>query len=238
MPVTLRSLPWVPSAPNLSWSLVFLQPAVHQWAGRIGAGWEKPWFAASDNVCGANTHCCSVNKSYLTLCDPMDCSTPGSPVLHHLLEFAQIHSTESEMSSHHPILCQPPSPPGFSLSQHQGLFQWVWLSTLGGQNIGASVLPMNVQGWLPSGLTGLISLLPKALSRVFYSTTVRKHQSKPQSFYEWPHPPQKGYREPTTISAQKWGPKCIRVVVVNMILALSAGCFYLYYLILPSPQPV
>ena len=34
--------------------------------------------------------CCSVAKSYPTLCDPMDCSTPGSPVLHCLLEFAQI----------------------------------------------------------------------------------------------------------------------------------------------------
>ena len=35
--------------------------------------------------------CCSVAKSYLTLWDPMDCSTPGSPVLHYLLEFVQIH---------------------------------------------------------------------------------------------------------------------------------------------------
>ena len=35
--------------------------------------------------------CCSVAKSYPTLCDPMNCSTPGSPVLHYLLEFAQIH---------------------------------------------------------------------------------------------------------------------------------------------------
>ena len=35
--------------------------------------------------------CCSVAKSYLTLCDPTDCSTPGFPVLHQLLEFAQTH---------------------------------------------------------------------------------------------------------------------------------------------------
>ena len=35
--------------------------------------------------------CCSVAKLFLTLCDPMDCSTPGFPVLHHLLEFAQTH---------------------------------------------------------------------------------------------------------------------------------------------------
>ena len=48
----------------------------------------------------------------------------------------------------------------------------------GSQSIGAlaSVLPMNIQGWIPLGLTGLISLLLKGLSRVFSSTTVRKHQ--------------------------------------------------------------
>ena len=51
---------------------------------------------------------------------------------------------------------------------------------LGGQNIGAStsasVLPMNTQDWFPLGLTGLISLQPKGLSRVFSNTTVQKHQ--------------------------------------------------------------
>ena len=48
----------------------------------------------------------------------------------------------------------------------------------GGQSIAASasVLPMNIQGWFPLGLTGLISLLSMGLSRVFSSTTVQKHQ--------------------------------------------------------------
>ena len=50
----------------------------------------------------------------------------------------------------------------------------------GGQSIrastSASVLPVNIQGWLPLGFTGLISLLSKRLSRVFSSTTVQKHQ--------------------------------------------------------------
>ena len=46
----------------------------------------------------------------------------------------------------------------------------------GGQSIGASVLLMNIQCWFPLGLTGLISLLSKGLSRVFFNTTVRKHQ--------------------------------------------------------------
>ena len=50
----------------------------------------------------------------------------------------------------------------------------------GGQTIGASasasVLPVNIQGWFPLGLTGLISLLSKGHSRVFSSPTVQKHQ--------------------------------------------------------------
>ena len=54
------------------------------------------------------------------------------------------------------------------------------LFTSGGQSIGASastlVLPMNIQGWFPLGLTGLISLMFKGLSRVFSSTTCQKHQ--------------------------------------------------------------
>ena len=51
--------------------------------------------------------CCSVVQSCLTLCDPMDCSTPGFPVLHHLPEFAQLMSIESVMLSNHLVLCCP-----------------------------------------------------------------------------------------------------------------------------------
>ena len=62
----------------------------------------------------------------------------------------------------------------FNLSQHQGLFQWIGSSTSGGPSIGASAsvsaLPMNIQGWFSLGLTGLIALLSKGLSRVFSST--------------------------------------------------------------------
>ena len=70
----------------------------------------------------------------------------------------------------------PTSPPAFNLSQHQGLFQWV-SSSPSDQSIraSASVLPMNIQGWFPLGLTGLISLLSKGLYRVF-SNTIQKHQ--------------------------------------------------------------
>ena len=59
-----------------------------------------------------------------------------------------------------------------------GSFLMSQLSTSGGQNIGAmvSVLPMNIQGWYPLGLTDLIALQSKGLSRVFSNTTFQKHQ--------------------------------------------------------------
>ena len=59
-----------------------------------------------------------------------------------------------------------------------GSFLMSQLFLSGGQSIGASasVLPINIQGWFPLGLTGLISLLSKRLLRVFSSTTVQKHQ--------------------------------------------------------------
>ena len=68
--------------------------------------------------------CCSVAQSCLSLCDPMDCSTPGSPVLHCLPEFAHIHVhwVGNAIKPSHPLL--PPSF-AFNLSQHQGLSQWV-----------------------------------------------------------------------------------------------------------------
>ena len=59
-----------------------------------------------------------------------------------------------------------------------GSFPMSWLFVSGGRSIGASasVLPMNIQDWFPLGLTGLISLLSKGLSRGFSNTTVQKHQ--------------------------------------------------------------
>ena len=70
--------------------------------------------------------CCSVTKSCLTLHDPMDCSTRGFPVPHHLPEFSQVHvhcisdAIQPSISSSVPL-----SPPAFNLSQDQCLFQWV-----------------------------------------------------------------------------------------------------------------
>ena len=67
-----------------------------------------------------------------------------------------------------------------------GSFPVSQLFTSGGQNIeaSASILPVNTQGWFPLGMTGLISLLSKGLSRVYFSTTVQRHHFfSAQSFY-------------------------------------------------------
>ena len=63
--------------------------------------------------------------SCLTLCNPMDCSTPGFPIHHQLLEHTQthVHRVADAIQPSHPLWS--PSPPAFNLSQHQGLFQWV-----------------------------------------------------------------------------------------------------------------
>ena len=67
----------------------------------------------------------SVAQLCPTLCNPMDCSTPGFPVHHQLLELAQthVHQVGDAIQRSHPL--SSPSPPSFNLSQHQGLFQWV-----------------------------------------------------------------------------------------------------------------
>ena len=77
----------------------------------------------------------------------MDCSTPGFPVLHYLLEFAQIMSIELMMPSNHLNPLSPPSPLAFNLSQHQGLFQWDGSShQVAKLGASASVLPKNISG--------------------------------------------------------------------------------------------
>ena len=69
----------------------------------------------------------SVVKSCLTLCDPMDCSTPGLPVHHQLPEFTQthVHRVGDAIQPSYPL--PSPSPPALNLSQHQGLFHRVAL---------------------------------------------------------------------------------------------------------------
>ena len=105
----------------------------------------------------------------------MDYSTPGFPVLHIFQSFLKLMSIESVMPCNHSSSVSRFSsfPQSFPAS---GSFPMSQLFVSGGQSVGASsialVLPMNIQGWFPLGLTGLISLLSKRLSRVFSSTIV------------------------------------------------------------------
>ena len=87
-------------------------------------------------------------------------------------------SMESVMPSNHLILCWPllllPSIfPNIRVFSNELALCIRWLNI--GASASASVLPMIIQGWFPLGLTGLISLLSKGLSRVFYDTTVWEH---------------------------------------------------------------
>ena len=121
----------------------------------------------------------------------MDCSTPGLPVLHYLPELAQIHVdlVGDAIQPSHPLLHF--SPFAFNLFQHQGLFQWV-----GSSHQVAKVLELRHQyhsfQWIfrvefPLGLTHLISLQSKGLSRVFSNTTVQKHRffsAQPPSWFK------------------------------------------------------
>ena len=91
----------------------------------------------------------------------------------------KLMSIKSVMPSNYLILCHPfssclqsfPASGSFPMSQS---------FASGGQSIGAStsssVIPMNIWDWFPSGLTGLIFLQSKGLSRVFSNTTIQKHQ--------------------------------------------------------------
>ena len=107
----------------------------------------------------------SVAQSYLTLCDPMDCSTPGFPVHHQLPEFSQTHAhwvwwchitISFSVIPFSSYLKSFPASESFQMSQ---------LFTSSGQSVGLSAstsdLPKNTQDWLPLGLTGWISCSPR-----------------------------------------------------------------------------
>ena len=122
----------------------------------------------------------SVAQSCPTLCYTTDCSMPGFPVHHQLLELTQthVHRVSDAIQSAHPL--SSPSLPAFNLSQHQGLFQGVssshQMAKVIGVSASASVIPVNIQDRFPSGWTGWISLQSKGFSRVFSNTTVQNHQ--------------------------------------------------------------
>ena len=129
----------------------------------------KTWEVVKQNIKIYELCCCSVAKSCLTLCDPMDCSTPGFPVLHRVCSNScplsqWCHPTIS--SSVIPLSSCPLSFPA------SGYFLLCWLFASSGQSTGASAsawaLPVSIQSWFPLGLTCWILLL-KRLSRVMNS---------------------------------------------------------------------
>ena len=117
--------------------------------------------------------CCLVAKLCPTLCHLMDCSTPGSSVLHYLHSLLKFMSIEPMMlSNYHPL--PPTSHFVFTLSQHQSLFQWV-----GSSHQVAKVFELQLQSFLwgfrPDFLYHWL-VKSKGLSRVFSNTTVQRHQ--------------------------------------------------------------
>ena len=109
----------------------------------------------------------------------MNRSTPGLPVPHQLPEFTQTHAHWVGDAIQPSYSLSAPSSPAPNPSQRQGLFHCVnstWVGQSTGVSASASVLQMNTQDWSPLGWTGWMSLQSKGLSRVFFNTTVQKHQ--------------------------------------------------------------
>ena len=122
--------------------------------------------------------CCSVAPSCFTLCNPWAAARQASLSFTMSLSLLKLHLSQwcypTILSSVVPFFSCLHSFPG------SGSFLINHFFASGGQSIRApalaSVLPMNKQDWFPLGLTGLISLQSKGLSRVFSNTTVQKHQ--------------------------------------------------------------
>ena len=101
------------------------------WLGEQKAKFWLPWKTLKSQLMPvldfiiSSVQFSSVAQSYLTLCDPTDCSTLGFPVHHQLPELTQthIHRVGDAIQPSHPLLSS--SPLAFNLFQHQGLFQWV-----------------------------------------------------------------------------------------------------------------
>ena len=136
--------------------------------------------------------CCSVTQSCLTLRPHklqharLPCPSPSPGTCSNSCPLIQWC---------HPTISSSVVPFSFRLQSFpaSGSFLMSQLFAPGGQSIGASasasVLPMNIQDWFPSGLTGLISLQSRELSKVFFNTTVQKHQffSTQPSFWSSSH---------------------------------------------------
>ena len=130
------------------------------------------------SLCFSSVQFSSVAQSCPTLCKQMNCSTPGLPVHHQLLESTQthVHRVNDAIQPSHPLSF--PSPLAFNLFPASGSFPVSQLFASGSQSIrvlaSTSVLPINTQGWSPLGWTGWISLQSMGLSGVFF----KHHSSK------------------------------------------------------------
>ena len=116
--------------------------------------------------------------SCVWLCDPMDYSTPGFPVLYYLLEFAQTHvhwlsDAIPPFILCHPLFLLPSISPSIRVFSNESVLCNRWPNYW---SFSFSISSSNDYWGLISWLTDLISLLSKGVSRVFSSTTVRKHQ--------------------------------------------------------------
>ena len=151
-----------------------------QWLLNLITCGSIPLFFNKDRICFIYHYyfifCgCLVIKSCSTLCNPMNCSIPGFPVLHYLLEFAQTHVQWVQWC----YLTISSSTTSFSSCTQSfpasGSFAMSCFFISGGQSIGAStsasVLSINIQGWFPLWLTGL-TILHLACSESNHSNSV------------------------------------------------------------------
>ena len=118
-------------------SLVFIMPTISRCHVQGNLQGKRVRFPSSQSLpLEQGAHCCmsstqnwhsvqfsTVAQSCPTLCDPMNCSTPGLPVHHQLPEFTQtlVHRVRDAIQPSHPL--SSPSPPALNPSQHQSLFQ-------------------------------------------------------------------------------------------------------------------
>ena len=120
----------------------------------------------------------SVAQSCLTLCNPMDWSTPGLPVHHQFPEFTQthVHWVGNVIQPSHPLLSSYPAfiLPSIKIFSNKSVLRITW-PNYWSFHLQHQYL-INIQDWFPLGWTGWISLRSKGLSRVFSNTTVQKHQ--------------------------------------------------------------
>ena len=132
-------------------------------------------FISNNLIINYNQSVSSVSQSCPTLCEPMDCSMPGFPVHHQLLELAQthVHQVGDAIQPSHPL--SSPSPPAFNLSQNRVFSNESALCIRWPKHWSFSfnISPSNEYlGLISFIIAGLISLQSKGFSRVFSNTTV------------------------------------------------------------------